>query len=255
VTRLAYFEWSAPDSAEHDDPEAWAQANPALGIRISPDAIETERTALEPDDFARERLGIYPEDLDATEAAIDVDDWKACAAPDSKIVGPPVLVFEVSVDRKTATIAAVGTSSAGGIHVEVVEHRNRTGWVVARLGELNTKHKPTALICNPAGPAGALLADCDRAGLTITEVKGNDYAKACAAAYDDITEHRWRHINQATLTAAATGAAKRDQGDGFVFDRRGLLDIAPLTAVSLGAWVLGKGPGPSVYEERGLLIL
>ena len=41
-----------------------------------------------------------------------------------------------------------------------------------------------------------------------------------------------------------------------MFDRRGVLDIAPLTAVAVGAWYIGKGPGPSVYEsERGLLVL
>lgn len=268
MTRLAYFEWSAADDAEHDDPEAWAQANPALGIRISPDAIETERGALEAEDFARERLGIFPEDLTGTEACIDEDDWKGCSAPTSQLVGRPVLVFEVSVDRKTSTIAAVGTSSAGGTHVEVIEHRKHTGWVVARLVELRDKHHPASIVCNPAGPAGALLKDCEKAGLhigmptadntgqiTYKPITSADYKQACQLAYDDITEHRWRHIDQATLTAAATGAGKKNQGDGFVFDRRGLLDVSPLTAVSLGAWVLGQGPPPSIYEERGIRVI
>lgn len=269
--RLAFFEHCASEDpgekplVDEDTEEfqewlaRWRQAiceaNPALGIRLTEEFCETERGAMTHEEFLLERLGIYPEDLEGTEAAIDEDDWKACAAPTSQITGPPVIVFDVSVDRKTATIAAVGTSSAGGTHVEVIESRKRTGWVVARLAELKAKQNPSAILCNSSGPAGALLADCEREGLDVTEITGAEFAKACQAAYDDIVERRWRHLNQATLTAAATGAAKREQASGgFVFDRRGLLDIAPLTAVALGAWHLGKD-GPSIYEERGIRVL
>lgn len=281
--RLAFFEHCAdadpgerPDAPEDSEEfhawhEAWcqalAQANPGLGIRLNLEFCETERGAMTHDEFLCERLGIYPEDLSDTEAIIDEDDWKACAAPDSKLVGSPVFIFEVGIDRKSAVIASVGTSTLGGTHVEIIENRKRTGWVVDRLKALKAKHPPTAIICNPGGPAGALLADCEREGLqigvphvengktTYKLITGTEYTKACQAAYDDIAEHRWRHIDQAALTAAVTGAAKKDQGDGFVFDRRGLLDIAPFTAVTIGAWTIGKGKGPSVYEERGFVSL
>lgn len=270
--RLAFFEFAAgedpgpkPD-ADEDSAEyqlwlaAWRQAlsegNPALGIRLNEEFCETERGALTHEGFILERFGIYPEDIDASEPAIDPHGWKACASPASQIVGPLVLIFEVSVDRKTAVIASVGRSSLDGTHVEIIENRPRTGWVVERLRQLSDKHHPAAIIANPSGPAGGLLADCEREGLTIAHVKGADYTQACQAAHDDITEHRWRHIDQASLTAAVTGAAWRTQGDARVFDRRGLLDIAPLIAVAVGAWFIGKGPGPSVYEsERGLLVL
>jgi len=267
--RLAYFEHCAladpgerPDAPEDSDEfQAWyaawlhalAEANPALGIRLTVEFCETERGAMTHEEFLRERLGIYPEDLAGTEAVIDEDDWKACAVPESKLAGPLVLVFEVRVDRNGAVIASVGPSTVGGTHVEIIENRGRTGWVVKRLIELRDKHHPAAIICNPSGPAGGLLADCDRAGLviglplvgnngklTLHQVTSADNKQACQAAYDDIIEHRWRHIGQASLTAAATGAGKKDQGDGFVFDRRGLLDPAPLTAVSLGAWASAK---------------
>src|SRR5690242_21208905 len=41
--RLAYFEWSAEDDAEPDDPEGWAQANPGLGIRITLEHVQGDR--------------------------------------------------------------------------------------------------------------------------------------------------------------------------------------------------------------------
>lgn len=46
ATRLAYAEFCAPDAAASDEPEAWAAANPALGVRISPEAIEDGRARL-----------------------------------------------------------------------------------------------------------------------------------------------------------------------------------------------------------------
>jgi phage terminase large subunit-like protein len=57
--RLAYFEWSADPMAELDDEQAWAAANPGLGIRILPEFVEAERSALPEMEFARERLGIW----------------------------------------------------------------------------------------------------------------------------------------------------------------------------------------------------
>lgn len=251
--RLAYFEWCADPDAEHDNPEAWAQANPALGIRISPEAIRTELGALDPEDFARERLGIFPETIDAhADPAIDEADWKACAAPKSRPLDPGVFAFEVSIDRKWGVIATAGRSNtnANSTHVELVDNRRRTGWMVERLIELRDKHKPYAILCNPAGPAGGLLPTCEKAGLLVgipdgtdkvRSVTGREYAQACQSAYDDITEGRWCHLgDDPVLNAAATGAAKRTVGDAWVFDRRGNLDISPLTAAALAAWAVGR---------------
>jgi hypothetical protein len=250
VTRLAYFEWSADEDAEHDDPEAWAQANPALGIRIGPDFIRTEMGALEAEDFARERLGIFPEDIDATEPVIDDADWRACAAPASQATGPLVLAFEVGLDRKWAQIGVAAASTLGGVHVEIIENRRFTTWVVARLLELQQAHTPTAIVCNPAGPAGGLIPQAEKAGLVIglpdpetgkiKGLSGRDYTQACQAAYDAITEHHWRHIDQPELSVAVGGATKRTVGDAFVFDRRGAVDISPLLTVTMAAWAHGR---------------
>lgn len=261
MTRLAYFEWSAGDDAEHDDPEAWAAANPALGIRIDPDFIRTEMGALEPDDFARERLGIFPEDVDSIEPVIPEEDWKACRSPHSTAMDPVALAFEVSVDRRWAQIAASAPSSQGGKHVELVENRRGTGWVIDRLIQMRDGYTASdgvrvpplhlsAIVCNPAGPAGSLLKEAEAKNLvvglplkeaTTGEVKlraltGRDVAQSCGAAFDEITERKWRHLDQPALNMAVSNASKRAVGDVWVFDRKGAIDISPLTCVSLAAW-------------------
>lgn len=232
-SRLAYFEWSARSASDAD---ALAQANPALGYRLTTDFIETERGAMSPEDFERERLGIFPEVLSAAEPAVLPEQaWKACADVESEAIDPVVLTFEVSPDRAWSVIAAAGESSRHGTHVEMVDRRPGAGWVVQRLLELRERHEVAAVGCNASGPAGALLAECARLQLEVHAVVGREFAQACGAAYDDVVEGRWRHIDQAELNAAVTGATKRPSGDAWVFDRRAAIDISPLVAVAIAA--------------------
>ncbi len=281
--RLAYFEWCAELKADPTDRGKWeaalaelladeeahrqalAEANPGLGYRLAEDFAATERTAMTDDEYARERLGIYPEEVEVLDLAIDEADWRKCESPSSGLLDPVTLAFEVSADRRWAQIAAAAPSTLDGTHVEILENRPGTAWVVPRLVELRDRHDPAAIVCLPSGPAGALLPACETAGLTIglpngTTPKGKpkhraitagDFAQACGAAYDDITEHRWRHIGQPELNKAVSGATKRTAGDSWVFDRRSGVDISPLSAVTLAAWASAKPedspPTPAVH--------
>lgn len=261
--RLAYFEWCARVAEAHsrqewdelvaellDDRQAWAEANPGLGYRLTEEFMQSERDAMTPEDFARERLGLYPDFEEATETAIDEADWRECADPASQAVDPVTFAFEVSTDRRWAVIGSASPSTLGGIHVEVVDNRRRTGWVVDRLVELKEAHRPAALICNPSGPAGGLLPECKRKGLTVRSKpdaegdillsSGREYAQACADAFDAIAERRWKHLDQPEMTIAALGSRRRDVGDAFVFDRDAGPDISPFLAVVLAASNVGK---------------
>jgi phage terminase large subunit-like protein len=94
--RLAYLEWSADcdmDDAHQvaEDPDAWAQANPGLGIRITTEHIASEQRSMDSRTFAVERLGIgdWPQvGATADKRRIDIDDWRALADPRSTIAGP-----------------------------------------------------------------------------------------------------------------------------------------------------------------------
>jgi phage terminase large subunit-like protein len=84
---LAFFEWSVdPDEYDPADPVCWAQANPGLGIRITPEYIAKERAALAPDEFARERLGVGDYPLSgAGWQVIREDAWGACSAAGARL--------------------------------------------------------------------------------------------------------------------------------------------------------------------------
>jgi phage terminase large subunit-like protein len=85
---LAFFEWSVdPDSYDPADPACWAQANPGLGIRITPEYIAKERSALAPEEFARERLSVgdYPVGAGGSWDVIAEDAWGTAAAPGARM--------------------------------------------------------------------------------------------------------------------------------------------------------------------------
>src|SRR5690606_4998206 len=103
------------------DPDVWARANPALGIRISEEFVRREREALGDEEFARERLGIWVDIDDLAEHVIDPDDWAGCREPASRLSGPVAFSFDVAPDRSSASIGAAGVSVlAARPHVEVV---------------------------------------------------------------------------------------------------------------------------------------
>lgn len=245
--RLAYFEWSIdkPTPADVDDetagdPLSWAAANPALGIRISPDYVEGERRSLGHRAFAVERLGVgdWPDpDADRT-TVIDPGRWQELEDTASTVHDPVVVAFDVVPDRSSAAIAVAGTRGDGLDHVEVVEHKRGTGWVVQRLAELAGKHQPLGVFC--AGAASAsLMPELETAGIEVTAMSGKDLAGGCGVLFDAVEQRRLRHLGQQELAAALRGAEKRLMGDAWTWSRKTTaVDISPLVAVTvaLAGW-------------------
>lgn len=231
---LCYLEYSADPKCDLDDREAWAQANPALGIRISEEFIERERNALPEAEFARERLGIWDDPRTAT--VVDLDRWAELTDRLSELDGRPAFAVDVPPDRSAAAIGVGGRRADGIGHIEVVEHRRGTGWVVERLAELVEKWRPVCPVAVDAtGPAGSLIAPLNDAGVETMNVSTRDMAAACGGFVDAVSEGRIRHLGQPKLTTALAAARKRPLGDAFGWRRYDNTDISPLVAVTL-AW-------------------
>lgn len=230
----ASFEFSADPSADLDDRDAWAQANPGLGIRISEEFIAgTERTSMSDEQFAKERMSISPDALDDQDA---LPGWLALTAP-SVIAGPLAIAVDVSPDRRWTSIAASGKSDSGGQHVEVIDHLPGTSKAVARIVELHARWSPVAVALDPAGPAGSLLADLERAGVPVRSITQREHGQACGMLWDDVTEKRIIHLGDPVLNAAVAGARRRLVGDAWLWDRKKSdVDISPLVAATLARW-------------------
>jgi hypothetical protein len=251
---LAYFEWSVdhanPETADDlaVDERAWSLANPGLGIRIDRAHIDKERRSLSVRGFAVERLGIgdWPVTDGSAGAVIDVHRWDALTDSVSRPTDRVALAFDVSPDRSTAAIGLVGARDDGLAHLEVLEHRNGTGWLPARLIELADELDPVAVICDGAGPAGSLVDELEKAGVKVTVISAKEHAHACGLLFDGVEQQTVRHLGGAELRAAVRGAAQRPLGDAWAWSRKtSATDISPLVAVTLAVW------GLETAAERG----
>jgi len=250
---LCYLEWSAEPAADPSDPHAWAQANPALGIRISVEHVEREFAAMPEGEFARERLGIWDEPQGG-DSALGIELWSSLYDGASRPLDPVAFALDVSPDG-SASIAVAGGRSDGFTHVEVVENRPGTRWVIDRLVELNRRWQPSCVVLDVGSPAGALLPDLERAGLNLTKVSGREMAQASVALAAAVSDETVRHLDQAPLNAAVAAAKKRMIGDLWAFGRRGsFVDISPLVACALAAWGYAQhiGRAPQIVDPWSL---
>lgn len=256
---LAYLEWSADPATDPDDRQAWADANPALGIRISEEAVQRELGAMAREDFRRERLGIASLSEDG-EQIVDPDVWRARADPGSQITGQVAFALDVTPDRSSASIGVAGLREDGLRHTELVG-RMTTQWLVHRLCELVGKWDVAAVALDATSPAASLIPELERAGIKAKPERGDTrleivgasaMAQACGGWYDAVVTDRLRHLDQAPLNAAVSGAQRRASGDTAWrwWRRESAVDITPLVAVTLAdyAFALHADDGKPAVE-------
>lgn len=261
---LGYFEFSpdcdAPAEAGEilDDPQAWAEANPALGIRISLEHVERERRSMDPRTFAVERMGIgdYPSTDGADAQVISSETWADCADLESAPEGALCFAFDVTPDRSYASVCVAGKRSDGLWHTEVMKRERGTGWVVEYLQERVEKHRPEQVICDGSGPAASLLTPLQQVDIEVTVVTAKEHAQACGNFYDACEGKTLRHLDTPDMAAAIKGAVQRPLGDAWAWSRKNsTIDISPLVGCTLALWGISQGDGHSVYEDRGLVVL
>lgn len=243
---LAYIEYSCGPDAALDDPGSWAQANPAIDFRISREFIARELEALEPEDFARERLGIWSED-DKSHGVISAKAWGACLDRKSKPTGPLSYAIDVPPDRAWASIAVASTSDRDGAHVELIDRRPGTAWLVERAGEVQRKWGGKIAIAK-GSPAWSLKEELETAKIDLLPISTEEHSQACGDLFDAVIEQNLRHIDQSELNSAVAGADRRYYGDAWLWSRKtSLVDISPLVAVTLAHWVAQKRqPKPQI---------
>jgi hypothetical protein len=245
---LAYFEWSIegdiPDALTDSqlvDPEMWAEANPGLGIRISPEHVGKERFALGARKFAVERLGVgdWP-DPDGHQV-IDLDLYRSLLEEGSQPSGPVCFVADVAPDRSRGSISVAGIRADGNVHIEVVDRKGGTNWIAPRLKELTGRHDCLTPLIDGAGPGASILPDLERLQVKVDTVTAGEMGQACGAFYDAVHQREVRHLGQPELEDALKGAAQRPLGDAWAWSRKNSsVDISPLVACTLAVWGVRK---------------
>jgi len=238
--RLCWHEWSCDGTADLDDMALWAQANPALGIRLDVATIADERAVMDDQTFGRERLGIW--DSAGVHRVISATAWAACANPnvaDSR--GEVALAVDVSPDRSTTSITAAGWTTDSVPFVDVIEsRRGEPDWAVHRISDMWTKHAVRAVVVDGISAANSLTDPLRRAGVAVTVTNAGQMATACGQIFDAVQARSMRHLDQPALNVALSVARKRRIGDGgFGWSRKDSeSDITALVTATLALWGL-----------------
>lgn len=240
--KLAYTEFSVdapgPLSLTEEqlrDEELWARANPALDVRITRDYVESEVYALDSRSFAVERLGVgdWPRTDHVSQTVIPIEAWMALKDDKSELRDPVCFGYDVSPDRR-GSIAAAGRNHDGDWHVEIIESRQGTNWLIPRLVELEREHDPDMIIRDGYGPVDSLRAQEEEHDLKPTTTTAAEHAAACGNLVDAVEEKTLRHLGSTELADAIRGSATRPLGDAWAWSRKNSgVDISPLVAATL----------------------
>lgn len=263
TSRVAYFEWSAPDDADPYDEATWWGCMPALGFTQTVEAVRGEADSMDLADFQRAYLNQWVE-VAKTERPIPVDDWAACRDPESQIPAgtPLVLTVDVSPTAAWSSLGIAGISSTGRDHVELINHKQGTEWIVPRVREVLAEHGSRIIngevALDPAGQAGQLVPDLIAADIPVRMITSREMAQAFGSflaatrprlgddGEPDLTvPRRLVHLGQPSLDAALESATKRPLGDAEAWARKGPADISPVVALTIARALRAQYAGSS----------
>ena len=235
---VALFDYGAPPGADIADPDVWRAAHPAWGHTVDDAALRHEwDTRLDDASFARAILNLWPRPSTViATAGVDLGLWAVAAQPAATVDSVAAIALDVAADRSSASIAVAGRLG-DRIVVEVIDARPGVAWVAAAVKAVRAAHRGVPVVAD-ALVAASIVAELNRARVTVEAVSGGDHARACGTFVDLLAAGALVHRAQAVLDDAVIGAARRPFGDAWLWSRsRSRIDISPLVAATLAVWV------------------
>lgn len=236
----SWIEFAAEASDDPDDEDVWFRANPALSSgRMDIETIRGERESFAEDIFYREVLGVWGAADAGTIIPVDVwqDLWDEHSTLGTRDL---VLAVDISPNRGISSIVVagqVGKDDEERIHIEGIENKAGTGWVLPRVIQLVRTHGIKTVVIDAAGPAATLIDDLHKARVKVATTQARDMAIACGQFLDSVHESTLVHLNQPYINIAVSQARKRRLGDAFAWARSSATaDITPLVAATLALW-------------------
>jgi phage terminase large subunit-like protein len=225
--KLTWVEWSADEGDDPNDPATWAKANPAFGTRITHEAVEAERAAMSPEQFAMERLGMWS--TVAMTAALPYGGWLDLADPDAERADVVTFGADVAEDR-TAWIAVAWRRPDGSAHVSLANE----GSAMPAFRLVEESKRLTEKWRSAVVPPRAFEEALEREGVKLRPMKAGEFATACGAFADALTEGQVHHDNQAALNAAVKAARWRPVGTSGerAWQLKDCPEIGPLAAAT-----------------------
>ncbi len=269
AAKVCSFEWAIPEDANLHDPDVWYEYHPAAGHTIAVEDILDELHTAEdsPDEtkidtfrqeYANQWVRTPIIGTQERPRVVNMSTW-ANRKVDARTELLPGCVIGVSVadDGRTAAIGVAGWTSAGYAVAKVLDFKAGTFWVEQALETYRDEMEPAVVTFNAGGPTGSIEGPIRRGAgrVDVEPVRGSSYTSACQAFVVGVDEGRYRHIDQAWLTDAVDGAAKKNRGTAWLWDmQHSAADITPLDAVTVALRALEGRPPSEVQELAGSLM-
>jgi len=260
AARLAFFEWSADPGCDPKDREQWYKANPALGIRLTEDFIESEGEALEwGKQFKRERLGLWADN--SLRDVIDLDRWRACQNRHSQITGTDIIAaVDVSPNRSSATIAVCGIAEDGRRQLEAIQSGRGVDWIVDFVGKfLMSSNPPVRIAIQSSGSAASIINKLEELGCELYLLSTSDIARATGEFVDAINAGHIVHLGDPLIERAIQNATRYSIGSkageeesptwGFARKNPSGDDITPIVACCYAHYGMSKFMVEEAKEE------
>jgi phage terminase large subunit-like protein len=281
-----YRWWAAPVEMAHTDPAAWDQANPMYGDTLKPDDFETQVRITPEYEFRRYRLNQW---TSVHTAWLPAGAWEGCRQdgiePDPAL--PLYLGVDVGLKHDSSAVAWAqkrtdGTTVGGAWLWEnpfAETDPRHQGWKL-NIAELEQK----ILAMYPAFPVPAVDIDDDPKpgpgvyydpmffdrsanllegeGMACVEYPQNDTRMIAVSQtfYDLIVSGKFRHSAGPDLSRHVMNVIAHQKPRGWRMSKPkgSAKKIDGAIALAIAVWAAqhpAPSQEPSVYEERGLLVL
>jgi hypothetical protein len=222
----AYFEYSAGEDDDIDDPLVWAKNIPAMGLTIDETVIRHARSTMTEGEFRRAMLCQWTV-LD--EAAIPAKYVARVMDETTAPSGALSFGIDVAMDRSWGAISVADETG----RVELIDHREGVSWLVDRTLELWRRHRG-ALVVDGYSPANSLVDRLEAGGIPVTRYSIRDMTAACGLFYDAVLDDAIRIRPHASLEAAITSAKKKQMASGWLWSRTvETADLTPLFSTTI----------------------
>ena len=224
--RTGWIEYSPdgshdPDIAESidiTDRRHWEHSNPALGIRMKPDAIEDELSRMTRDSFLRERLSVWPNrrpQAVAKLSELDMDRWKLNSTAGVSLGDGTVIAIAVARNGGFATVAAASPFDDESVFVEHQKTDRQTRWVAEYVRDLKKDHGNALVVLDPKN-AAAILTSLDHEGVKYLPMSMTEIAGAHSMFVEYSNAGLVVHRGQDEVTASLQNATTRPLGQAGV---------------------------------------
>lgn len=244
VEGMCLHEWAADPSDDIDDVRVWRRVNPALGSRITMNAVRDERQVLTPTAFARERLGVWSSGV--PEPALQPDAVQKVLAADvgRPPAGAAVLTVDISVDHAGDRFSAIGCAWQGTEGVCALEVSSGPGsdWLVSKVVEV-AAGVGVSRVRFAVGSCGDVADALVAAGVLVERVPFATLKGSVASFAEHVGRGTVAVQSSDMLVRAARTAPRKSSPDGTWYFGRGPVPVAGLNAVALA--VAGVAAGVS----------